>query len=140
MKGQKRETIKERLQHGPNPLAKRSVFTVRKNILEEIILKGGLRKRRHLRRHLRGKVMMQWFQMAMTLQNIWQFPLKTLRRNGFWIRGSHCMCPTRTYFYDYQKLNAGSVYLENNQAYKVIGIGIVKTRSTNGTVRFLRNV
>lgn len=66
MKGQKRETIKERLEHGPNPLAKRSVFTVRKNILEEIILKGGLRKRRHLR----GKVMMQWFQMAMTLQKI----------------------------------------------------------------------
>ena len=51
-----------------------------------------------------------------------------------------CMCPTRTYLCDYQKLNGDSIYFGNNQTCRVIGIETVKIRSTNGTVRFLRNV
>ena len=48
--------------------------------------------------------------------------------------------PTRTYLCDYQKLNGDSIYFGNNQTCRVIGIETVKIRSTNGTVRFLRNV
>ncbi|KAJ9688953.1 hypothetical protein PVL29_014555 [Vitis rotundifolia] len=83
-KGQIRETTKERLHHSPNLVVKRSVIIVKKkDILKEIVLKGSLRKMRHLRRHLRKKVMLQWFQMVMTLLKFSLLPLKTLRRNGF---------------------------------------------------------
>ena len=50
------------------------------------------------------------------------------------------MCPTTTYSCEYQKLNGGSVYLGNNQTCRVIGIRTVKTKSTDGTIRLLRNM
>ena len=71
------------------------------------------------------------------------FTITTKNTENEWVLNLGCtfhMCPTRTYFCNYQKLNGGSVYLGNNQTCKVIGIGTVKIRSTDGTIRLLRNL
>lgn len=69
--------------------------------------------------------------------------ISTKNTKNEWVLDLGCtfhMCLIKTYLCDYQKLNYGSVYLGNNQAWRVIGMETIKIRSIDCTIRSLRNV
>ena len=60
-----------------------------------------------------------------------------------WIMDSGCsyhMCPIREWFFEFQKLDEGVVYMGNDNTCKIAGIGSIKLRSHDGSTRILRDV
>jgi len=60
-----------------------------------------------------------------------------------WILDSGCtyhMSPVRKWFFDYEELNGGVVYMGNDNPCKTVGIGSIRLRNHDGSVRVLRNV
>jgi hypothetical protein len=63
-----------------------------------------------------------------------------LTTSGFLILFVHFICPLRDWFTTYDSVNGGSVLMENNVAYKIVGIGTIRIRMHDGIVRTLTNV
>ena len=60
-----------------------------------------------------------------------------------WILDSSCiyhMCPIREWFFEFQELNGGVVYMGNDNPCKTVGIGSIKLRNHDGSTRILRDV
>ncbi|KAK5811744.1 hypothetical protein PVK06_027110 [Gossypium arboreum] len=60
-----------------------------------------------------------------------------------WILDLGCcfhMCPNREWFSTYSLVEGGVVCIRNNSSSKVIGIGTIKIRMHDGTIRTLSNV
>lgn len=60
-----------------------------------------------------------------------------------WILDSGCtyhMCPIREWFFEFQELDGGVVYMGNDNPCKTIGIGSIKLRNHDGSTRILRDV
>ena len=60
-----------------------------------------------------------------------------------WILDSGCtyhMCPIREWFFEFQEVDGGVVYMGNDHPCKTIGIGSIKLRNHDGTTRILRDV
>jgi len=60
-----------------------------------------------------------------------------------WILDSGCayhMCPIRKWFFEFQELNGGVVYMGNDNPCKTGGIGSIKLRNHDGSTRILRDV
>ena len=53
---------------------------------------------------------------------------------------SYHICPNRDWFTSYQTINGGSVLMRNNTSCKIAGIGTVKIKSYDGTMKTLSNV
>ena len=62
---------------------------------------------------------------------------------GQWVIDSRCsfhLCPDKTLFYKYEAVDGGRVLMGNNNVCKIIGIGSVKIKTFDGTVRALHEV
>ncbi|KAH1091748.1 hypothetical protein J1N35_019005 [Gossypium stocksii] len=60
-----------------------------------------------------------------------------------WIRDSECsfhMCPNREWFSTYSSVEGGVVHMRNDSSIKVIGIGTIKIKIHDGTIRTLSDV
>nr|CDN96898.1 putative Ty-1 copia retrotransposon [Phaseolus vulgaris] len=60
-----------------------------------------------------------------------------------WILDSGCtyhMCPIRDWFFEFQELDGGVVYMGNDNPCKTVGIGSIKLRNHDGSTRILRDV
>ena len=60
-----------------------------------------------------------------------------------WILDSGCtyhMCPTKSWFHSYNKIDGGKVLLGNNMSCNVVGIGSVQVKLDDGTVKTLSSV
>ena len=60
-----------------------------------------------------------------------------------WILDSGCtyhMCPIREWFFEFQEVDGGVVYMGNDHPCKTAGIGSIKLRNHDGTTRILRDV
>ena len=58
--------------------------------------------------------------------------------NHEWVLDSSCnyhMCPNQEWFHSYNKIDSGQVLLSNNKACKVVGIGNVKIKLSDGTMK-----
>jgi hypothetical protein len=65
------------------------------------------------------------------------------RLNDKWVLDTACtshMSPKRDWFTTYWSINGGSIFMGNNVAYKIVGIGAVRIRMHDGTVNTLKNV
>ena len=63
--------------------------------------------------------------------------------NVDWILDSGCtyhMCPTKSWFHSYNKIDGGKVLLGNNMSCIVVGIGSVQVKLDDGTVKTLSSV
>ena len=63
--------------------------------------------------------------------------------NVDWILDSGCtyhMCPTKSWFHSYNKIDGGKVLLGNNMSCNVVGIGSVQVKLDDGTVKTLSSV
>ncbi|KAH9728536.1 hypothetical protein KPL70_009073 [Citrus sinensis] len=66
-----------------------------------------------------------------------------METEGKWVLNSGCtyhMCPHKHLFSSYQPFEGGKVFMGNNAACKVIGIGSVKLKMSDGIIRELDNV
>ncbi|KAG6413676.1 hypothetical protein SASPL_126390 [Salvia splendens] len=50
------------------------------------------------------------------------------------------MCPIREWFFDFEELNGGLVYMGNDSPCKTAGIGSIKLRNQDGSTRILKDV
>ncbi|KAG6434403.1 hypothetical protein SASPL_106035 [Salvia splendens] len=50
------------------------------------------------------------------------------------------MCPIREWFFDFEELNGGLVYMGNDNPCKTAGIGSIKLRNQDGSTRILKDV
>ncbi|KAG6386087.1 hypothetical protein SASPL_154974 [Salvia splendens] len=50
------------------------------------------------------------------------------------------MCPIREWFFDFEELNGGLVYMGNDSPCKTTGIGSIKLRNQDGSTRILKDV
>jgi len=60
-----------------------------------------------------------------------------------WILDSSCtyhMCPIRKWFFEFQELDGGVVYMGNDNSCKTVGIGSIKLRNHDGSTRILWDV
>jgi hypothetical protein len=60
-----------------------------------------------------------------------------------WVLDTACtshMSPKRDWFTTYESINGGSVFMGNNVACKIVGIGAVRIRMHDGTVKTLKNI
>ncbi|KAH9679839.1 hypothetical protein KPL71_026297 [Citrus sinensis] len=65
------------------------------------------------------------------------------KSSGEWILDSGCsfhMCPHKDFFVSFESIDGGKVLLGNNLAYKVAGIGSVRIKMYDGSVRSLEQV
>jgi hypothetical protein len=65
------------------------------------------------------------------------------RLNDKWVFDAACtshMFPKRDWFTTYKSINGGSVFMGNNVACKIVGIGAVRIRMHDRTVKTLKNV
>jgi len=60
-----------------------------------------------------------------------------------WILDSGCtyhMCPIREWFFEFQELDGGVLYMGNDNPCKTTGIGSIKLRKHDGSTRNLQDV
>nr|XP_027109490.1 uncharacterized protein LOC113729387 [Coffea arabica] len=60
-----------------------------------------------------------------------------------WILDSGCtyhMSPMREWFFEFKELDSGVVYMKNDNPYKTVGIGSIKLRNHDGSIRILKDV
>ncbi|KAG6415529.1 hypothetical protein SASPL_122941 [Salvia splendens] len=50
------------------------------------------------------------------------------------------MCPIREWFFDFEELNGGLVYMGNDNPCKTVGIGSINLRNQDGSTRILKDV
>ena len=50
------------------------------------------------------------------------------------------MCPIRKWFFEFQELDGGVVYMGNDNPCKTAGIGSIKLRNHDGSTKILRDV
>ncbi|XP_073136985.1 uncharacterized protein [Henckelia pumila] len=62
------------------------------------------------------------------------------RRNGSLTQDVHITSPRRDWFIDFQELDSGYVLLGNNQSCKISGIGSIKLRMWDGSIKILTDV
>jgi hypothetical protein len=65
------------------------------------------------------------------------------RLNDQWVLDTTCtshMSPKRDWLTTYESIKGGSVFMGNNVAYKIVGIGAVRIMMHDGTVKTLKNV
>jgi hypothetical protein len=65
------------------------------------------------------------------------------RLNDQWVLDTACtshMSPKRDWLTTYESIKGGSVFMGNNVAYKIVGIGAVRIMMHDGTVKTLKNV
>lgn len=62
--------------------------------------------------------------------------------NGFLIHAAHttCVLINNDWFVTYKALDRGKVLLGNNKARKIVGVGTIKIKIFDGTMRMLTNV
>ncbi|KAG6406058.1 hypothetical protein SASPL_133654 [Salvia splendens] len=64
-----------------------------------------------------------------------------LKLNDISILGcTYHMCPIREWFFDFEELNGGLVYMGNDSPCKTAGIGSIKLRNQDGSTRNLKDV
>ena len=71
------------------------------------------------------------------------FVVSTQRNIQEWVLDSGCtyhVCPIRDWFREYKVINGGEVLMGDNDAYKVIGIGNISIKITDGSINILSEV
>ena len=52
--------------------------------------------------------------------------------SGYWIQVVPIMCPIRKWFFEFQELDGGVVYMGNDNPCKTAGIGSIKLQNHDG--------
>ena len=60
--------------------------------------------------------------------------------NGFWILVVPIICPHKEWFFNFEEVDGGAVYMGSGDVSYITGIGSLRLRNHDGSTRVLKNI